>query len=153
MNKFRIKFYELSFIILLLACSTASSIILVDENKVSVAWDPVTTTDMNTPTSWSRITWDIPEGYEVRYLIYIAHPDMHDRVLVEKYVDEILVDKETPITETNCTIRFKDNGQFVIGVQSVLYDEEKNIKKRSTIAWSDNKMRTSKRPFIIRVEK
>ena len=142
MRKFRIILFELSLIILLLACSNVSRIILADEDKVSIAWDQVKTTSDHR---------DIPEGHEVRYLVFIDYSDRHEWVLVEKYVDDILVNKETPIAETSCTIRFKDKGQFVIGVQSVLYDEQEKIKEYSAIAWSYDNRRTNNNPFVIQV--
>ena len=141
MKKFGMIFFQLSIIILMFACSTANQIKWVDEDKVSFSWDPV---KMMTDRS------SISDGYEIKYLVYIDYFGMHDGVLVEKYLDGNWVDKETPIAETSCTIRFKDKGQFVIGVQSVLIDEENQIKARSTIAWSDYEIYTNSNPFAVR---
>ena len=113
----------------------------VDKEKVSIRWDPVT---MMADRS------SIHDGYEIKYLVYIDNFGMHEGVLVEKYVDGNWVDKETPIAETGCTISFKDKGKFVIGVQSVLFDEEKQIKERSSIAWSDYEISTNSNPFAVR---
>ncbi|MGB5748632.1 MAG: hypothetical protein WBM69_16750 [Desulfobacterales bacterium] len=141
MKKFEIVFFQLSLIILLLACSTVSRIKWVDEDKVTIAWDPVTTMAVDSSNQ---------EGYEIRYLVYIASSDTHEGILVEKYVDDNRIDKETPIAETSCTIEFKDKGHFVIGVQSLICDKDKKIKERSLIAWSDKKIYTHNNPFGVR---
>jgi len=142
MKKFGIVFFGVLFIIFFFACSNVNRVKWVDKDKVSFTWDPVTTM-----ANGSRI----PAGYEIRYLVYIDYSDTHEGMLVDKYVDDIRVDKETPIAETGCTIRFNDKGKFVIGVQSVLSDEENKIKERSGIAWSDNKIYTNNNPFGVRV--
>ena len=96
---------------------------------------------------------NIPPGYKVRYLIYFNYSDTHGGKLLEKYVDEFMVDKETPIAKTGCIIQLKDKGQFIIGVQSMLYDKEEKIRARSAIAWSDNKKYTNNNPFVVQVGK
>jgi hypothetical protein len=141
MKKLGILFFQLSFIILLFACSTVNQIKWVDEDKVTISWDPVTTMAVDSSNQ---------EGYEIRYLVYIAASGTHEGVLVEKYVDGIRVDKETPIAETKCTIEFKGTGQFVIGVQSLTWDKDKEIKERSAIAWSDKKKYSNNNPFGVR---
>lgn len=122
------------------SCSTANQIKWVDEDKVAISWDPV-----KMMADRSNIT----DGYEIKYLVYIDYFGKHSGVLVEKYIEGKWVDKETPIAETRCTIRFKEKGQFVIGVQSVLFDEEKQIKEHSAIAWSDYKIYTNSNPFAV----
>jgi hypothetical protein len=137
MKKFGIIFLQLSFIILLFACSPGSNIKWVDENEVTIAWDPV--------------NMAVDKGSEIRYLIYIDYSDQYEEMLVEKYVDGILVDENKPIAETSCTIEFKTPGEFFIGVQSVICNvENKSISKHSAIAWSDNKLYTHNNPFGIR---
>ena len=90
--------------------------------------------------------------FKIRYLIYIAPPKTHNNTLVEKYVDGNLVDKETPIAETSCNIRFKEKGQFIIGVQAVTVDKDKNIIGRSEISWSNSTGYTNQNPFGVWIE-
>jgi len=142
MKKLGKLFFQLSLIFFLFACSTVNQVKWVDEDKVTIRWDPVTTMAVNSANK---------EGYKIRYLVYFAASGTHEGVLVEKYVNGIRVDKETPIAETSCTIEFKDKGEFVIGVQSLTCDKEKKIIERSAIAWSDKKRYTQNNPFGVRV--
>jgi len=134
MKKFGIIFLLFLFSILLFACQPKNNINWVNENEVTIAWDPV--------------NMKVGEGSEIGYLIYIDYSDLHEEMLVKKYVDGIRVDENTPITKTSCTIEFRAPGAFFIGVQTVICNvENKSISKLSPIAWSDNKLYTHNNPF------
>ncbi len=144
MKKYGIIFLHFLVIILLFACTNPNRVNWVDEDKITIAWDPV------------PFDPNIHKGSEIRYLVYIDYIDPHKEVLVDKYVNGAWVDKQTPIAETSCTIKFKTPGEFYVGVQSVVCEvENESIKilKLSGIAWSDNKIYTHNNPFGVRSRK
>jgi len=135
-------FYGVLCMIFLFACAHTN---WINTNEVTIDWEAVTTLADGS---------DIPENNEVRYLVYIDNPNMHVNELVEKYVDDVRIDAVTPIAETSCKIRFKDKGSFLVGVQSVLYNnEKKTVGMRSVISWSDSKNATKNNPFGVRIKK
>jgi hypothetical protein len=157
MKKFGIIFFELTFIILLFACTpgtTGLKTYAVEENKLSVAWDPVPK-----PTN-------IPEGAEIRYCVYICKSESNDSkskdkegaVPVKQSVKNTEFKADTPIADTRCSIEFPHTGTFFIGVQSVVYEKEKTVVcdkaiknlNRSDIAWSDKEIYTNYNPFLIK---
>jgi hypothetical protein len=134
--------------IVMIACATVGyekSTNWVENKMVTVAWDP--------ETSVGDKSASITEGYEINYLIYIKSLGNNNRMLTDKYVEGILLDKETPIAATSCTIKFQDRGQFAIGIQSVIVDKEKNIIESSSITWSNLDRNTNNNPFAVRVVK
>ena len=152
MKKYGILFFELALIILLFTFTTDAADFKhyrVGEEGVHVAWDP-------TPKPRN-----ISKDSEIRYCVYISKtrpndPEPNDKegaVLAKKSVKN----EETPIADTSCTIEIPATGEeFVIGVQTVIYVEEKpvvcnpkiiNTENRSDIAWSDKEINTKYYPF------
>ena len=153
MKKYGILFFELALIILLFEFTTDAADIehyTVGEDGAHVAWDPA-------PKPPSK-----GEKYEIGYCVYICKPGPNypkskikkeAKLATKKFVDN----KETPITETSCTIKIPPTGEeFFIGVQTVVYEKEKpvvcdpeiiNNRNRSDIAWSDEKIYTNNSPF------
>jgi hypothetical protein len=142
MKKYGIIFFQLSVIIMLFACTAASRPIWIDKDKAAFAWDPVTTTMDD----------------QISYSVYICDSEAKDKEANKVQLEKCDTNndgkgiKNPPIAcvlkfaETSCIVKFNASGIFVIGVQAV--DKEKGY---SPIAWSDNKLYTSKNPFFIGV--
>ncbi len=142
MERLKKVFFGVLCMIFLFACAHIN---WINTNEVTIEWEAVTTLADGS---------NIPENNEVRYLVYIDNQNMHVKEMVEKYVDDVKIDAITPIAETSCKIRFKDKGSFLIGVQSVLYNnEKKTVKMRSGISWSDSKIGTKNNLFGVRIKK
>jgi hypothetical protein len=134
-------FCVLLCMIFLFACS---HIHWLNTTEVSLEWDAV-------PIWTDGSSNESPR--EVRYLLYVGNPNTHEGELLEKYVNGVRIDAKTPIAETSCKIRIKDKGKFLVGVQSVLYVDDKTIYGHSIISWSDSKIATQNNPFGVRVKK
>lgn len=151
MKKFGKIFIQYSIISFLFACATGYRTYGIMEDRVSFAWDPVTTMADGS---------NIPEDYEIRYCVYVcssASENKQEAVLVDKYVNNTKYGADTPIVETSCIIQFQDTGTFYLGVRSVAFAKEKpvvcdkeNSINRSLIAWSDNKISTNYDPFVVK---
>jgi hypothetical protein len=95
-------------------------------NQATIAWDAVTTFEAGDP---------IPENHVIRYRVYIK-PD----------------GAETPglLGETD-TLQFivtlAAEGRFIVGVQSVRYDENNIELSTSEINWSDVNGEATPNPF------
>jgi hypothetical protein len=128
-------------LIFLFACSHIN---WLNTTEVSLEWDAVTTYGDGSIFEYSN---------EVKYLVYIGNSNTHEGELLEKYVNGVWIDAKTPIAETSCKIRIKDKGNFLVGVQSVFFVDEKIIERNSIISWSDSKIATQNNPFGVRVKK
>jgi hypothetical protein len=142
MKKIGIIFFQLSFIILLLACTSANRSIWVDKNTVSFAWDPVTTTT-DDPLSYSVYICDPPSKNKDAKPVQVEKCSNNSEV---KDINNLPIACITEFAETSCIVKFNASGTFVLGVQSV--DKKGN---HSPIAWSDNKIYTNNNPFVVRV--
>ena len=101
-------------------------------NKVTVAWDAVTTLSDDTP---------IPEGDIVKYKVYVAEPGQKENAFHMGETEAVEYEFGLP-----------KEGKFFAGVQALRYrliDEDLKELGRSRIAWSDMDEDTGNNPFGI----
>ena len=145
MKKFAIILFQLSLVLLLVSCATATRPVWVDKDTVSFAWDPVTPAEEDqTIIGYSVYICDPPsKGKGVKAVKLEDCGDDNDAK--DNKILPIACIKES--AETSCIIKFNTSGTYVIGVQSVGMNN--NEKKVSEIAWSDTRIYTNNNPFVV----